>query len=121
MELSLDPPDTLFIRRVADDAIVVTERVLRQSFLLTPDEVVEPWAGDAAALDSVAVEAILALQPELVVLGTGSRQQFPPPAVQAEFLRRGIGIEAMDNAAAARTFNLLAGEHRRVVAAFVLQ
>ena len=38
----------------------------------------------------------------------------------AAFLQRGVGIEVMDNAAAARTFNVLAGEGRRVVAAFVL-
>ena len=54
------------------------------------------------------------------VLGTGSRQQFPPQAALVPLLRLGIGVEAMDNAAAARTYNLLAGEGRRVVAAFIL-
>jgi len=46
--------------------------------------------------------------------------QFPAPAVMAACLTRGIGIEVMDNAAAARTFNLLANEGRRVIAAFLL-
>ena len=45
---------------------------------------------------------------------------FPPQAVLAQFLRRGIGLETMDNAAAARTFNVLAGEGRNVVAMFLL-
>jgi uncharacterized protein len=44
----------------------------------------------------------------------------PTPQVAVEFLRRGIGLEAMDNSAAARTYNLLASEGRRVVAAFLL-
>ena len=53
---------------------------------------------------------MLALKPELVVLGTGAVQVFPPAAVMAACLTRGIGIEVMDNAAAARTFNVLAAK-----------
>ena len=63
---------------------------------------------------------MLALAPELLVLGTGQRQVFPPAAVMAACLTRGIGIEVMDNAAAARTYNVLAGEGRRVVVALLL-
>jgi uncharacterized protein len=55
-----------------------------------------------------------------VLLGTGARITFPPAAVLAEFLKRGIGLETMDNAAAARTFNVLIGEGRRAVAVFLL-
>ena len=54
------------------------------------------------------------------MLGTGAAQVFPPAAVMAACLSRGIGIEVMTNAAAARTFNVLAGEGRRVVAGFIL-
>ena len=59
--------------------------------------------------------------PELVVLGTGARQVFPPPAILAAFLTRGLGVEVMTNDAAARTYSVLAGEGRRVVAAFVIR
>lgn len=122
MELSFEPPSQLFVRRVADDAVVVGERSLRHSFLLTPETLVESWAVTSMdMLEHGGVEAILALHPELVILGSGRRQHFPPAAVQAAFLQRGIGIETMDNAAAARTFNLLAGEGRHVVAAFMLE
>ena len=54
------------------------------------------------------------------LLGTGERQVFPSAAVMAACLTCGIGIEVMGNAAAARTFNVLAGEGRRVVAGFIL-
>ena len=66
------------------------------------------------------VDAILALAPSLVLLGSGQRHQFPSAEVMAACLTRGIGIEVMDNAAAARTFNVLATEGRKVVAAFLL-
>ena len=55
-----------------------------------------------------------------MILGTGERQVFPAAAFMAGLLRKGIGIEVMDNAAAARTYNLLAGEGRRVIAGFIL-
>jgi uncharacterized protein len=68
---------------------------------------------DLAGLDP---SRILALDPELVLLGTGQRQVFPPASFRAEFLRAGIGFEAMDTGAACRTFNVLVTEQRRVVA-----
>jgi uncharacterized protein len=122
MDLSLDRPgDFLFVRRVAHNAITVVDRDLTVSFLLAPDRVVEDWpVTNAQDLDESRVAGILELKPELVLLGTGGRQQFPPGAFMAGFLRKGIGIEVMDNAAAARTYDLLAGEGRRVVAAFIL-
>ena len=122
MDLSLDRPDDyLFVRRTGAHAITLADRELKRSFLLTPDQVVENWPADSAGMLSADhVEALLALQPELVLLGTGQRQVFPAPAFMAGFLRKGVGIEVMDNAAAARTYNLLASEGRRVVAAFIL-
>jgi uncharacterized protein len=59
---------------------------------------------------------ILDLEPEIVLLGTGARQIFPPGEFGARFLRKGIGVEVMDTGAACRTYNVLAGEQRRVVA-----
>lgn len=122
MDLSLDRPEGyLFVRRVDAGSITLIDRELGRSFLLAPDRVVENWPVDAASgLEAGHVEALLALQPELVILGTGHRQVFPAAAFMAGFLRRNIGIEVMDNAAAARTYNLLAGEGRRVVAGFIL-
>ncbi len=62
----------------------------------------------------------LALEPELVLLGTGERQIFPAASVGAQFLRAGIGFEVMDTGAACRTFNVLVGEKRRVAALLLL-
>jgi uncharacterized protein len=120
--LSLDRPEGyLFVRRVGPRDIMLIDRALNRSFLLAPDRAIENWPVDSAGmLDASHVAAILALQPELVILGTGERQVFPAAAFMAGFLREGVGIEVMDNAAAARTYNLLAGEGRRVVAGFML-
>ncbi len=122
MDLSLDRPDGyVFVRRVEVDHIVVVDRKLNRSFLLSPDGIIENWPiDDARTLDASHVASLQALQPELVILGTGRRQIFPAAAFLAGFLRQQVGIEVMDNAAAARTYNLLASEGRRVVAGFIL-
>lgn len=110
-----------FVRATRPHSVVVLDRELNESFLLAPDRVVERWpASSIAAIDAAAISAILELEPEVVILGSGPRQEFPDPAVLAPFLRQGIGIEVMDNAAAGRTYNLLAAEGRRVVGAFLL-
>jgi len=73
-----------------------------------------------ADLADVHVAHILALEPELVLLGTGARQIFPQPAFGVQFLKIGIGFEVMDTGAACRTFNVLVAEQRRVVALLML-
>jgi uncharacterized protein len=122
MDLSFERPgDYLFVRRVGAQAITVGDRDLSASFLLLPDRIIERWpVTDVQSLDGAQVEPMLALQPEVVLLGTGARQAFPSAAFLAGFLRKGVGIEVMDNAATARTYDLLAGEGRRVLAAFIL-
>lgn len=110
-----------FVRRCAADRIVVVDREFTASFILGVDQVVERWpAMEVDRLGAADADAVLALDPEVVLLGTGARQAFPPAAFMAAFLTRRIGIEPMDNAAAARTFNVLGAEGRRVVAAFLL-
>lgn len=122
MQLTHEPPEGyLFFRRCSADSATVIDRVLTRSFLLAPDRLVEDWSVNSAAqFDLAAAEALAALDPEVVLLGTGARQMFPSREAQAALLRRRIGIEVMDNAAACRTYNLLAGEGRRVIAAIML-
>ncbi|UXI69718.1 Mth938-like domain-containing protein [Tahibacter amnicola] len=122
MQLSLNRPgEYLFVRAVATDAVTVVDRPLTRSFILAPERAIEDWEVSAGSvLEPRHVEPILALNPAVAILGTGGRIVFPPAAVLAEFLTRGIGVEVMDNAAAARTYNVLVSEGRRVVVAFIL-
>ena len=122
MDLSLDRPgDYLFVRRIGARSITVVDREFTRSLVLSPERAIEDWpVSHAGQLDASHVDAILELQPEVVILGTGERQVFPTAAFMAGFLSRGVGVEVMDNAAAARTYDLLAGENRRVVVAFIL-
>lgn len=123
MQLVHDRPDFAYVLRAADGAsALVNDRRLAASFILAPDRLVEDWGvQDAAKLTPEALAPLLAMEPEVVVLGTGQTQVFPAAEVQEACLARGIGLDAMSNAAAARTFNVLAAEGRRVVAGFLIE
>ena len=122
MQLNLERPDyQWYLRGAEGDHALVNERIIRASFVISPDALLEDWpVTDARALEPAQLAPILAMRPELVLLGTGATQVFPPAAVLAAFLTRGLGVEVMTNAAAARTYSVLAGEGRRVVAGFVV-
>jgi uncharacterized protein len=93
----------------------------RASFLLAPDALVAPWAsGGFEGLGDADFAAVASLAPEIVLLGTGQRQRFPHPRIYRALTEARIGVEVMDTAAAARTYNILAAEGRRVVAALLL-
>jgi uncharacterized protein len=122
MQLTLENPEFRYLLRgVSADGVLVNNQTLARSFILTPHELLEDWR-PASSQDLVAddMQPLLDLNPVLVILGTGARQQFPSASVMASCLTRGIGIEVMDNAAAARTFNVLATEGRKVVAGFIV-
>jgi uncharacterized protein len=79
------------------------------------------WA--TASIESLSMElleAALAMEPLILLLGTGTRQVFPSAELMSQVQQRGIGLEIMDTAAACRTYNILAGENRKVVAALIL-
>lgn len=90
------------------------------SFIVSPRHLLRDWA--PTNIDSLSAEhlnAIIELQPELVLLGTGPRLIFPSPAILADLHRQRIGIEVMDTAAACRTYNILMAEGRFVVAGLI--
>ena len=70
-----------------------------------------------ARLSEADLGALLAADPEFVILGTGAALVRPPKALRNAFAARRLGLEAMDSRAAARAWGLLRGEGRRIAAA----
>lgn len=73
------------------------------------------------ALSSAHFDRLAQLAPEVVIFGSGERLRFPPPQYLKALMARRIGVETMDTVAACRTYNILAGEGRHVVAALLLE
>jgi uncharacterized protein len=109
------------IRAYSPQEIRVGEQRLRASCIVTADALISDWEpASFADLAPSHLEAILALKPELVLLGTGATQRFPPGSIRTAFTARGVGLEVMDLGAACRTFNILVQEERKVAAALFL-
>ncbi|MBA2492354.1 MAG: Mth938-like domain-containing protein [Gammaproteobacteria bacterium] len=114
-------PGNYRIRAYEAGRVVINERAFTDSLIVTPDRLEPHWPPRTlAALEPTNLELIMALQPEVVLLGTGPRLRFPAPEVMDFFRRKRIGFETMDTAAACRTFNVLMAEGRAVAAALLM-
>ncbi len=108
------------IRRYAADYIVVGEREIRDSCIVSASTLT-PWPPRSVEeLSAAHLAPLFELAPEVVVLSTGGTQKFPRASLRAEFATRRIGLEVMEIGAACRTYNVLVGEERRVLAAVLL-
>ena len=109
------------VRAYGPGEIRVGEEIVRSSCLLSADRLITDWRPQRLGeLTPADLDAIFALDPEIVVLGSGTRQKFPEHALLAQVMSRGIGCEVMDTGAACRTYNVLVSEDRRAVAALFL-
>ncbi len=112
---------TYQIQSVDSQSVTINNVVYTHSLILMPEHL-EEWAVDSFdQLQVTHIEQILNLHPDLVLLGTGSRQRFTAPAVLAPLINARIGIEVMDTAAACRTYTILMGDGRVVAAALLFQ
>ena len=122
MKLSLDlPVRTHVIRAYAPGELRVGETTHRTSLIVMATELIEGWR--PTRIDDLQpgdLEPILARRPEVLLLGSGARQQFPDRAVLAALYAARIGFEVMDTGAACRTYNVLVAEGRNVAAALIV-
>jgi uncharacterized protein len=120
LKLHADAPTALNTVTAYGPGFIEINKVRHASaVLLTPDRV-EPWAvASFDALDAGDLQRLRALDPEVALLGTGSRQRFPHPRLLRALSEARIGLEVMTTAAACRTYNILMAEGRKVVAALL--
>ncbi len=109
------------VRDYAPGRVRIGEEIYEHSVILTSDGAVTHWTPQHfGELTEAALAPLVAIHPEVILIGTGTALRFPPPDWLAPSLAAHIGIECMDTGAACRTYNLLAGEGRTVVAALLL-
>ena len=121
MKFTRELTTSLSIRQVGDSGLIIGETRYERAVALTCGQVLDEWSG--TAVDDLVEDdfaPLLAEEIEVILLGTGAKSIFPPRELVFAMARRGIGFEVMDTKAAARTFNVLAGEGRRVAAVLYL-
>jgi uncharacterized protein len=122
MKLHLQTGVVLLVTGSGPGWVRVNADEYRENLVLTPDAVhpgAVPGGFDALAPSDFA--ALLDYQPEIVLFGTGAQQRFPHPRLAAALTDARVGVEVMDTPAACRTFNILTGEGRRVVALLLIR
>ncbi len=99
----------------------IRHETLTRSVIIMPGQIVKDWPPQAR--DDLTVEhfdTVIAMQPEVVLFGTGARLWWPSSTILSAFARQRIGFEVMDTAAACRTYNILVYEGRNVAAALLM-
>ena len=121
MKLHADKADLYAITAYGEGWVTINGQRHSQSLALSSTDGVLPW--NCSRFDELTpahFDALLASHPELIVFGSGTRLRFASPALLKSLIAQRIGVETMDTAAACRTYNILAGEGRRVTAALLI-
>ncbi len=101
--------------------VLVNGERFEKPVVVTPERVLSDWPAQSfAALEESHFASLLELQPEVLLLGTGPRLQFPNPRLYRALTDARISVECMDTPAACRTYNILVSEDRKVAAAILL-
>jgi len=122
MKLTFDDNLASFVvTEYTTDYIRVNKDAHNNSIIVSHSGIVPEWPPQTLEqLAAEHIEQILKLGPEIILLGTGSKMQFPKPDILQVAYSKNIGIEVMDTAAACRTYNMLASDGRKVVAGLIL-
>ena len=118
MQLTRDSSVVNFIRAWEPGRVRMAERWIAGNVIVSSDKILEAWTTvEPHVLTIEHLEPALALDPTIIVLGTGTERLLPDVELMAAVAARSVGLEIMSTPAACRTFNVLLGEQRRVVAA----
>ena len=122
MKFSEDKIDQGYYVTGYDEGIILINGSPRtSSFIISLETLIEDWS--PTHIDDLRthhIQPLLQLQPELVLIGTGDTLKFPAIEHYAVLIQQNIGVEIMDSAAACRTYNILLGEGRKVVAGIIM-
>ena len=122
MKLQPDPKSSLnTVTSYDQDHIEINMVKFAHSVLVMPEGDVQAWpVKNFADLTMADFEQIALKKPELVILGSGNTLLFPKPELLQPLIQAKIGFETMNSQAACRTYNILMGEGRLVLAALIL-
>ncbi|KJS77022.1 MAG: MTH938/NDUFAF3 family protein [Serpentinimonas sp.] len=122
MKLQPDRIESTSVRAHGPGWLQIGATTYRHSLMLCADGRLQAWdCARHADLREQHFALLAEWRPELLLLGSGLRLRFVAPALLRPLIEAGIGVETMDTLAAARTYNILAAEGRRVAAALLIE
>ena len=122
MNVSKESVTGLVVQSVSATAIRVSGETYSRAIALTPERLLPDW--ESRAIEELSIDdfdPLLSGNPELIVVGTGTKNLFTQRDLVFAFARRGLGLEVLETDAPARPVNVLAGEGRRIAAVLNLE
>ncbi len=105
-----------------EDYVAVNQARYTHNMIVLPGQIIENWqVSSVSQLNMGDFDMLLAVQPEIILLGTGRLLEFPDKSLMKNIISRGVGFEVMDTQATCRTYNILSAEGRHVAAAVFIQ
>lgn len=119
MELIRDPGSAQYtIQSYQAGSIWVRDTAYNCPIIVLANHLIAPWlAPSFEGLSAQHFECLIKLSPQIVLLGTGLKTQWPPLHIFEGFIAHGIAFEVMNSAAACRTYSVLIAEGKKVAAA----
>ena len=115
LKFTRESTNSLTIQNISSEGILIDNELWPEIIALTTQKIIENWPNvDVSELNKSHFSNLLEHEPEIILVGTGEKSKLIPRELMFEFARIGVGLELMSTAAAARTFNVLAGEGRLV-------
>lgn len=123
MKLQSDPHSGAnTITGYGDGYVEINKTPYAHAVLLSSDGEISNWSAQTFdSLEASHFSQMVDLKPELVLIGTGTRQRFPKPELLKALVQAKIGFEIMNSQAACRTYNILVGEGRQVLLALIVE
>ena len=123
MKLQSDPHSGAnTITAYGDGYVEINKIPYAHAVILSSDGAISEWpVQNFESIESHDFSQLVDLKPELILIGTGSRQRFPKPELLKALISANIGFEIMDSQAACRTYNILVGEGRQVLLALIVE
>jgi uncharacterized protein len=116
------PGNHYFVRAVEMHRVLIGDQYYDSSLIVGARLIETNWPIRAlSALCPEHLSPMLSHQPELILLGAGTRQQFASREVLGTCLQQGVGLECMTLEAACQTFNILMSENRRVIMGLIFE
>ena len=101
--------------------VEINKQKYAQNLIVMASKLILDWqASNFSSLTEAHFAQIVALKPEVVLLGTGEKHQFLHPKIVQKLTENNIPLECMSTAAACRTYNILMNEGRSVAAALLI-
>ena len=123
MKLQSDPHSGAnTITGYGDGYVEINKTPYTHAVILSSDGAISEWPAQSFdGLEAAHFAQMVNLKPELILIGTGSKQRFPKPELLKSLISAKIGFEIMDSQAACRTYNILVGEGRQVLLALIVE